>query len=412
MKMNYLKLLTCCFIGMTACNDDHALEPQEENPTQGKPDTEVHYEGFESYLFTLDQSQIPTLGGSYEAEKNVPQAKLIGISPENEVETDILKKNQTEVELGFDCQLQAVKEHLVVFAKKGSLKEEPSQPKATVIRVKDLKMVSQVSFSVEKNIEPDFLVAATADKALFGVSGKKINQLNLKTGEISLFKELSFDAFVGTACYEDCLFIYNKQEQSIDLLGINDASKKHSIKMPQPIRRLYPLNDCWLLAQSSNDNFLISMKELTVTEPFQLPSSLSAKDLIYDSKNKLLFIPGKSSDKNKVYTMSLDKKEDKPSLFYEIPTEDIKLSHPISGNIKLGIHPLSNELYIANIADLVIISNGDDANPIRRASRTGRISRISLKDGLPQQPVKKANKVTSVDDMFAFSAFFFLSKEQ
>lgn len=169
-KSNFLSIFFCCLLGMTACSDDPAMPKEEETqPTpDGNDEYTPTYEGYEKYMFTLDESQIPTLGGNYEAEKNVPQAKLIGISDMNEVKIDIL--NDKKIELGFECSMNAVKDHLVIFAKTSSLKDKNSKPKATVVRVKDLEMVSQVTYSLPETGEPDFLVAATADKALLGLS--------------------------------------------------------------------------------------------------------------------------------------------------------------------------------------------------------------------------------------------------
>lgn len=426
---NRLLLLSIIFclsssISIVSCSDDKPgiqEKPEENTPeentpeenngessqgeTEQTPDKPTTYEQFEGYMFTLDQSQKPTLGAGYEAERNVPQAKLMAISHEYKFSNDILKDCGANIGLGFESKLQKAGDYFFVFSKYSYIKEDNSPSKITIIRAKDLQVEREVEYKLETDKSIDFMFAISDKKAIYGVGNNEIYNIDLENGNISLAKSMNYNRESRVEGYNGSLFIYNKTDKALEKYNSESFMLEAKLVIPGRTDEIYLLNDGYILATSKKNNTLISASNMEIVKQFNLPTNVSSKDMIYDEKGNQIFVPGKRTDKDKVYCMSLNDTDATMELFYTIPQEDIDMSSGISGNIKMGIQPDTRDLYIANITKLVIIKTPE----VSRASRTGRISRISLKEDNITIPVAQADAVEKIDDMYSFSPFFYLS---
>ncbi len=407
-------------IGIVSCSDDkpEIQEKPEENvpeenngensqsETEQTPDKPTTYEQFEGYMFTLDQSQKPTLGAGFEAERNVPQARLMAISHEYNFSNNIMKECGSDIGLGFESKLQKTGDYFFVFSKYSYIKEDNSPSKITIIRAKDLHVEREVNYKPETDKTIDFMFAVSDKKAIYGVGNNEIYNIDLvENGNISLAKSINYNRDSRVEAYNGSLFIYNKTDKSLEKYNSDNFMLESKLSIPGRTDEIYLLNDGYILATSKKNNTLITTSDMKIVKQFSLPTNVSSKDMIYDEKGNQIFVPGKRTDKDKVYCMSLNDTDATMEIFYTIPQEDINMSSGISGNIKMGIQPDTRDLYIANITDLVIIKTPE----VNRASRTGRISRISLKEDNITIPVAQADAVEKIDDMYSFSPFFYLA---
>lgn len=413
-----LSILFCLSISIASCKDDQPITPQEEPlPEENKPEGEnnqgkneqeqnkpITYEQFEGYMFTLDQSQKPTLGAGYEAERNVPQAKLMGISQEYKFSKDITKDNGSSKGLGFDSRLQKIGDYFFIYAKYSFIKEDDSPSKFTVLRAKDLSEVKVVDYNLEidENTSPDFVYGVSDKKVIYGLNDSEIYTIDLDKKETKLAKKMNYDSHKIMVGQDGSILVCNGT--ILTKYNTETFTPESELNLPEKVRYLYQLNDDYVLGTSKKDNWLIKASEMRIIKQFSMSKDVSTKDMIYDDKAEQIFVPGKRTEKNKVYIMYLKKDDANLEEFYTIPSEDINMKNTIAGNIRLGIQPDTRDLYIANIKDLTIIRTPE----VNRATREGRISRISLKEE-KTLPIEKADAVEKIDDMYSFSPFVYIS---
>ncbi len=386
-------------------NTDNGGEVTPPTPTpdpEPTPDPAPQYEGFEGYMFVLDQSQIPNLGG-YEPDRSAPQAKLMYISPEGQVTLDAFAGQ--DAALGFDCRFDKVGGHFVIFAKKETLADDQPIGKATVIEGKSLKIESQHSYSFDKTMEPDFIVAVSKDMALVGFEGRDILSLDLKSGKSQQIATFDYNRNISGMGYEGKLFLFNGN--TISILSGKDGKKESAVTVEKSIRRVYSLrSDLLLIRTNEGVGYIFSMKENAVKGEVMMDETLSWDGAALDEETNMLYVAGTSSRRDKVYTLTVNDKTAEPKLFYTIPASDINKSKQVTGAIRMGINPDTRDLYIGHVADLVIVG-GPGA---RRSSRAGYISRILLTKHDSSEALLDPDEKVRIEDMFLFSPMIFLGK--
>lgn len=389
------------FFSFVSCSDDNepATQHKPETPNS-EGDTPVTYEQFEGYMFVLDPSQKPTLGG-YEAERNVPPAKLMSISREYSFTTDILKDNNLNINLGFECKLQKIGSYLIVFAHYKDIKEDNLPSKITVIRAKDLHKEREVEYMLDEYEYLDFMFATSDKRVIYGLYDSEIHSFDLETKEKKQATTINYNWRTVAVDQNGCLLM--GKENILSKYDSEKFTEKAQVSLPETFDRIYQLNDDYVLATAKN-NYLISTSEMKIIAQFNLPKNVSVKDLIYDKKGNRIFVPGKDKTKNRIYNMCFNNKDPQLTEFYIIPPKDINMDKTNIGNAKLGINPDTYDLYIANIQDQYILETPE----VNRNTGSGRITRISLKEEKPL-PVAQADKVEKIDDMYSFSPFFYLN---
>lgn len=404
-------------IAFASCKKDNKPnEKPDQDPPVEKEDPEKEPENppvpaseFAGYMFVLDQAQIPDLAG-YEAEKDVPQAKLMAISPNGELHLDILAEKKVDVQLGFECKMQRVKDHFVIFAKKVSLKEKDSKTQVTVINNQTLQVVSQTTYDFNSGYPGDFMLAATEEKAFIGHRGV-IYTLDLKDGSVNKFADCAFDSYAGAASYNGSLFVPMKNEASIGVFTL-DNNQGTKIELPNNATRIYPLTDTVFLAKSDGDEcYLVSMESMKVIKTINMKfSGLQRYSMVYDSKGNKIYVAGQGKDKkHKVYFLDINKEESELQEMYIVPESDINMNHPISGNIKIGLDTEKNILYIGHLDNLVFADKVPPATG-KRATRSAYISSISLEGIDGKVPVMQPAAKSRIEDMYEFSRFYYMAK--
>ncbi len=394
---------------MAGCSDDDTpTEPngggQSEIPEQP---SDRPYEGYEGYMFVLDQSQIPSNSG-YESERDVPQAKLVAISPEGKVSPDIVAERNPDLTLGFDCRLQRTGDHFVIFAKREWLKDDTNlKAKATVIAAKSLDIKSQVAFDLPENTDYDFLEAVNEEVAFIGYQGKNIYRVNLKDGSTQKFADAEYNTNIGAFGYKNTLLTF--VGNTLRILSAENGQTQGEVTLPKSVRRAYRSTDNTLVLQYTDYNCgLLSIGEQKLIKEFKEPKpELALNSMEYDAAHQLIYAPGKDRNKDKIYTLDLSQENVKAELFYVVPPTDIDKSKVVTGAIKIGLQPDKCQMYIGYVNDLVIV--GEVGN--QRGSRSGFISRLSLegKEGV-ELPITEPDEKTKFEDMYTFSSFFFVSK--
>lgn len=396
---------------MTGCSDDENITEPTPTPT---PQPEVPeqpsdrpYEGFEGYMFVLDQSQIPSNSG-FESERDVPQAKLVAISPEGKVSPDILAEKNLDLTLGFDCRLQRAGDVFVIIAKREWLKDDTNlKSKATVIEVKTLAVKSQVSFDLPEDTNYDFLEAVDAENAFVGYQGKRIYHVNLKDGSTKKLAETDYNTNIGAFGYDNALYTFNGA--TLRILNTKDGKPAQEVAMPKDVRRAYRCTDNTLILQFTDYNCgFLSMEQKQLIKEFKEPKpELALNSMEYDAAQQVLYAPGKDRNKDKIYTLNLSQEAPKAQPFYVVPASDINKGKVVTGAIKIGIQPDKRQMYIGHVNDLVIVGEVGD----KRGSRSGYISRLSLEGREEAElPITEPDEKTPFEDMFTFSSFFFISK--
>lgn len=407
-----LMLLVALPLCWASCSDDDTVgggaapEGETDGQTEGggeTPDPVVpQYEGFEGYMFVLEQSQIPNLGG-YEPDRTAPQAKLMYMSPEREISTDVFAGQ--DVELGFDCKFEKTDGHFVVFAKKETLADDHLVGKATVIEGKTLKVVSQTSYSFDQNMEPDFVVAVSPERGCVGFGGHDIFSLDLKSGRTQSLTAWDYDRNVGGVGFGGRIFLF--AGNAVNILSGVDGQKEETVSVGKTIRRVYNLNGDHLLIRTPEETaFVFSLKERRVKYEFAMPEILSWEGAVLDEEHNLLYMAGVDSRRDKVYTITLGENTPEPKLFYTIPASDINKGKVVTGAIRMGINPDTRDLYLGHVADLVIVGQPG----ARRSSRAGYLSRISLAEHDGTEALTDPDEKIRIGDMFLFSPMLFLGK--
>lgn len=412
-----LSILFCLSISIASCKDDQPITPQEEPlPEENKPEENeenkpesgneqqqnepIIYEQFEGYMLTLDPSEKPTLGG-YEAEKNIPAAKLMGISHEYTFSNDMMKDNNQNINLGYECKLQQVGNYLVVFAHYKGIKDDNQPSKITIIKAKDMNKEREVEYMLDEYEYLDFIFATSDKRVIYGLYDSEIHSFDLETQEKKQATTMNYNWRTVAVDQNGCLLI--GKDNVLSKYDSEKFTEKANISLPETFDKIYKLNDDYVLAKAKN-YYLISTSDMKLIAKFDLPKNVSERDLIYDKKGNRIFVPGKDKTKNIIYNMCFNNKEPQLTKFYIIPPKDINMDKTNIGNAKLGINPDTYDLYIANIQDQYILETPE----VNRNTGSGRITRISLKEE-KKLPVAQADKVEKIDDMYSFSPFVYIS---